>query len=123
MQDHTVAGLHAQKTEALALLAKYLKYQGYLESVLEVTDMFHQIDDLLARHSTLEQANTDLRQQQWHAADVTEKTACVPALTVPSAPLPPLRRDQGVLHAGSRCKPLSRRPPTRCCTRTAPFQS
>ena len=71
-------GLKAQKVEALALVAKYMKYQEYLESVLEVTDMFHQVDDLLARHSTLETANTDLRQAQWHAADMTEKTACVP---------------------------------------------
>ena len=69
-----MAGLNAQKEQALALLAKYVKYQDYLESVLEVTDMFHQIDDLLARHSTLEAANMDLRQQQWRAADLTEKT-------------------------------------------------
>ena len=91
MQEQTVAGLQAQKIQALALVAKYMKYQEYLESVLEVTDMFHQLDDLLARHSTLETANTDLRQQQWSAADETEKTMCAPAQAVASDHLSSLR--------------------------------
>ena len=49
--------------------------------------MFHQIDDLLARHSTLESANMDLRQQQWRAADLAEKTGCALPWRAASWPL------------------------------------
>lgn len=50
------------------------RFKDYLEDVLEVTRSFSTVEDLLARHATLESANNDLRQQQWRAADLTEKT-------------------------------------------------
>lgn len=58
---------------SLTKLMPVHRYKNYLENVLEVTERFSTIDDLLARHSTLEAANDDLRQQQWKAADLTEK--------------------------------------------------
>ena len=38
--------------------------QHYLQSVVEAGDAFQEIEDILARHATLQAANADLRQQQ-----------------------------------------------------------
>ncbi len=49
------------------------RYQHYLESVLEVTPECHEINDLIARHATLEASNQDLKEQQRQAGESTEQ--------------------------------------------------
>eukprot|EP00959_Pyramimonas_sp_CCMP1952_P413590 8666179-Pyramimonas_sp.AAC.1 len=50
------------KEKYLRLLDKLSVYESYIESVLEPSDEFHEIDDVLRRHSTLTHTNKDLRQ-------------------------------------------------------------
>ena len=40
------------------------RYQQYLQNVVEAGDAFQEVEDILARHATLEAANTDLQAQQ-----------------------------------------------------------
>ena len=40
------------------------RYQRYLESVLEAADEYHEVGDLLLRHTTLQATNHDLREHQ-----------------------------------------------------------
>ncbi|KAK9833172.1 hypothetical protein WJX74_009370 [Apatococcus lobatus] len=70
---HLVEDLRSQKEEAQAILKSNIKYQHYLESVLEVTPECHEINDLIARHATLEASNQDLREQQRQAGESTEQ--------------------------------------------------
>ncbi|KAK9792699.1 hypothetical protein WJX73_005797 [Symbiochloris irregularis] len=69
-----IGALHQQRRQIQSDVKKYIKFKDFLEDVLEVTRSFSTVEDLLARHATLESANNDLRQQQWRAADLTEKT-------------------------------------------------
>lgn len=48
-----------------------------MESVLEVTPECHEINDLIARHATLEASNQDLREQQRQAGESTEQVRFV----------------------------------------------
>lgn len=69
----------------LAVLC-YLRYQRYLESVLEVADEYQEIQDLLLRHATLQATNDDLRKHQQQSAAEAEETRValqVMALLVP----------------------------------------
>ncbi|KAK9823584.1 hypothetical protein WJX72_003990 [[Myrmecia] bisecta] len=66
--------LRVQKDEVQEILNKNLKYQHYLEAVLETADEFHEIGDLMSRHATLEATNDDLKEQQNQAAELAEQT-------------------------------------------------
>lgn len=48
------------------------RYQRYLESVLEVAEDYQEIQDLLARHATLQATNDHLRQHQQESAAEAE---------------------------------------------------
>ena len=49
------------------------RYQHYLDSVLESTEEFHEVADLMARHATLAATQADLKEQQAKAANVAER--------------------------------------------------
>ena len=49
------------------------RYQRYLESVLEVAEDYQEIQDLLARHATLQATNDHLRQHQQESAAEAER--------------------------------------------------
>ena len=49
------------------------RYQHYLDSVLESTEEFHEVADLMARHATLAATLADLKAQQAKAGNAAEK--------------------------------------------------
>ena len=51
-----------------------LRYQKFLEVVLETSDEYQEIGDLLMRHTTLEATNNDLRQHARECAELNEQT-------------------------------------------------
>ena len=54
-------------------LDKMMKYQNFLESVLEATDEFPEITDLLSRYDTLDAAHSDLISRQVQAEEHNEQ--------------------------------------------------
>jgi hypothetical protein len=50
------------------------RYQRYLESVLEASDDYQEVGDLLARHATLQATNADLREVLARTAATAEAT-------------------------------------------------
>jgi hypothetical protein len=52
------------------------RYQRYLDGVLESTEEFHEVGDLMARHATLAATQADLRRQQAAASDAAERGRC-----------------------------------------------
>lgn len=50
-----------------------LRYQHYLENVLEVADEYQEVGDLLLRHATLLATNQDLKEHQRKCAELAEK--------------------------------------------------
>ena len=53
---------------------KNMRYQKYLEQVLDIADQYHEISDLLMRFATLEATNGDLRQQAKGTSETNEAT-------------------------------------------------
>jgi hypothetical protein len=53
-------------------LDKMMKHQNFLESVLEATEEFPEITDLLSRYETLDAAHSDLISRQLHAEEHNE---------------------------------------------------
>ncbi|KAK9839645.1 hypothetical protein WJX81_002971 [Elliptochloris bilobata] len=68
----TTSALKAQREQAQAQLQRNLRFQHYLEAVLEAADEFHEIPDIIARHAMLEALQGDLRRQQHAAAEAAE---------------------------------------------------
>jgi hypothetical protein len=52
------------------------RYEEYLESVMESTDQFHEIGDIITRFTTLQATNADLKQQQQQITDAAEQRRC-----------------------------------------------
>ena len=71
------------------------RYQRYLDSVLESTEEFHEVADLMARHATLAATQADLKQQQAAASDAAERAWCARG----SLPVATLHRRSFGLHA------------------------
>ena len=65
--------LTGEKRTTSDIVDKNLRYQKYLETVIDVTDEYHEITDLLMRHATLEATNDDLRQNAKLTADNVEE--------------------------------------------------
>jgi hypothetical protein len=70
------------------------RFQRYLEAVLEASDDFHEVADIIARHAMLDALDADLRAQQRAAAEATEaakrapppRPARAPGRAVPCCP-------------------------------------
>lgn len=52
------------------------RYEEYLESILDSTEEFHEIEDIMSRHATLQATNTDLMEQQQRVSDLAEQSRC-----------------------------------------------
>ena len=65
--------LRDEKERVHEVLEKNMRYQHYLESVLEVADEYSEVSDLLSRHATLLATNQDLKDHQRKCAELTEK--------------------------------------------------
>eukprot|EP00241_Pyramimonas_parkeae_P007189 CAMPEP_0114260016 /NCGR_PEP_ID=MMETSP0058-20121206/20221_1 /TAXON_ID=36894 /ORGANISM="Pyramimonas parkeae, CCMP726" /LENGTH=304 /DNA_ID=CAMNT_0001375141 /DNA_START=316 /DNA_END=1230 /DNA_ORIENTATION=+ len=57
----THADLKQEKRTTSEVVEKNMSYQKYLETVLDVADEYHEINDLLNRYTTLEATNTEMR--------------------------------------------------------------
>lgn len=56
--------LRAERTTTSEIVDKSMRYQKFLETVIEETDEYHEVPDLLMRHKTLEVTNADLGKSQ-----------------------------------------------------------
>ncbi|KAI8474808.1 MAG: hypothetical protein J3K34DRAFT_517892 [Monoraphidium minutum] len=54
-------GLGEEKERVDDVVDRHMRYQRYLEAVLEAADEYQEIGELLARHATLQATNRDLR--------------------------------------------------------------
>lgn len=59
--SETLGKLKVEKVTTSDIVDKNLRYTKYLEAVLDVADEYHEIQDLLMRHATLEATNKDLK--------------------------------------------------------------
>mmetsp|Transcript_41925 Transcript_41925/g.50804 ORF Transcript_41925/g.50804 Transcript_41925/m.50804 type:complete len:312 (-) Transcript_41925:960-1895(-) len=66
----TLGDLKGEKKTTSDVVEKNMSYQKYLETVLDVADEYHEINDLLMRYATLEATNNDLRE---HAKECNSK--------------------------------------------------
>ncbi|GMH41990.1 hypothetical protein BSKO_09909 [Bryopsis sp. KO-2023] len=73
LQD-TLEGLKTEKEKVHEILEKNMRYQHYLETVLEVVDEYQEVPELLMRHATLKVTNHDLNEHQKQLEELTEKT-------------------------------------------------
>eukprot|EP00775_Hariotina_reticulata_P008951 gene8951-9127_t len=74
--------LREDKEHVHEVLDRYMQYQHYLESVLEVADEYQEVPDLLMRFATLQAAHADLcSHQQKCASEAEEVRAALQALT------------------------------------------
>ncbi|KAF5841600.1 hypothetical protein DUNSADRAFT_12297 [Dunaliella salina] len=64
--------LRAEKERVHGVLEKNMRYQHYLESVLEGADEYQEVPDLLMRHATLRATNKDLRDHQQKCSEAAE---------------------------------------------------
>ena len=56
--------LREERTKTSEIVDKSMRYQKFLETVIEETDEYHEVPDLLMRHKTLEVTNADLGRSQ-----------------------------------------------------------
>lgn len=80
-KEGEIEGLQSQlaeltqfKLQTYDVVEKNLRYQKYLEMVLDQADEYHEITDLLMRYLTLEATNNDLREHARACADKNEQT-------------------------------------------------
>ncbi len=52
------------------------RYEEYLEDVIDVSEEFHEVSEVMSRHATLLATNVDLRQQQKRVTDLAEESRC-----------------------------------------------
>eukprot|EP00197_Chlamydomonas_leiostraca_P014764 CAMPEP_0202871526 /NCGR_PEP_ID=MMETSP1391-20130828/18943_1 /ASSEMBLY_ACC=CAM_ASM_000867 /TAXON_ID=1034604 /ORGANISM="Chlamydomonas leiostraca, Strain SAG 11-49" /LENGTH=287 /DNA_ID=CAMNT_0049552355 /DNA_START=77 /DNA_END=937 /DNA_ORIENTATION=+ len=74
--------LRAEKERMHEVLEKNMRYQRYLEGVLEVADEYQEAGDLLARHATLRATNADLKDHQRKCSELAESIRAELALYV-----------------------------------------
>eukprot|EP00798_Chlamydomonas_sp_ICE-L_P025664 gene25664-11329_t len=65
--------LRSEKERIHDVLEKNMRYQHFLESVLEVADEYQEVSDLLLRHATLLATNQDLKEHQRKCGELAEK--------------------------------------------------
>ncbi|BDA40597.1 Coiled-coil domain-containing protein 42 homolog [Coccomyxa sp. Obi] len=53
-------------------LQRFIRYEDYLENVLDSTEEFHEIGEIMLRHATLQATNIDLMEQQQRVTDLAE---------------------------------------------------
>eukprot|EP00891_Asterochloris_glomerata_P002546 jgi/Astpho2/2546/e_gw1.00048.126.1_t len=70
----TLEELQMQKQHVQDLLNQNIRQAQYLESVLETAEEFHEVNDLMMRHTTLTATNQDLKDQQEQTALLAEQT-------------------------------------------------
>lgn len=58
------------------------RYEEYLEDVIDASEEFHEVSEVMSRHATLRATNVDLRQQQHRVTDLAEESRCCSALSV-----------------------------------------
>ena len=66
--------LRSEKDHTSEVVERNMRYQIYLERVLEYADEYHEINELLMRHETLLATNKDLRQHATTCEDDNEGT-------------------------------------------------
>lgn len=66
--------LKAERSSTSTVVEQNMRYQKYLEQVLDIADQYHEISDLLMRFATLEATNDDLRQQAKGTSETNEVT-------------------------------------------------
>lgn len=66
--------LKKQREAVHNLVERNMKYQHYLESVLEVTDDFQEVSDVITRFATLQATNADLKVHQEKCATLADST-------------------------------------------------
>mmetsp|Transcript_4361 Transcript_4361/g.15122 ORF Transcript_4361/g.15122 Transcript_4361/m.15122 type:complete len:302 (+) Transcript_4361:93-998(+) len=66
--------LKVEKVSTSDIVDKNMRYQKYLETVLDVADEYHEINDLLMRFATLDATNNDLRLHAKSCEEKHEKT-------------------------------------------------
>lgn len=76
--------LKEEKERVHEVLEKNMRYQNYLENVLEVADEYQEVPDLLLRHATLLATNQDLKEHQAKCAELAEKVRSELAIYVKS---------------------------------------
>ena len=72
--SRSLAKLQAERDTTSEVADANLRYQKFLEVVLETSDEYQEIGDLLMRHATLEATNNDLRQHARECAELNEQT-------------------------------------------------
>jgi len=50
------------------------RYEEYMESVMDSTEEFHEIVEIMSRHATLQATNSDLREQQLKVTNLAEQS-------------------------------------------------
>ncbi|KAJ9531595.1 hypothetical protein V8C86DRAFT_1811506 [Haematococcus lacustris] len=68
----TLEELRLEKERIHEVLEKNMRYQHYLESVLEAADEYQEVADLLLRHATLKATNSDLKEHQRKCSELAE---------------------------------------------------
>ena len=53
------------------------RYEEYLEDVIDASEEFHEVSEVMSRHATLLATNLDLRQQQQRVTDQAEESRCL----------------------------------------------
>ena len=71
--SRSLAKLQAERDTTSEVADANLRYQKFLEVVLETSDEYQEIGDLM-RHATLEATNNDLRQHARECAELNEQT-------------------------------------------------
>ena len=66
--------LRSEKDRTSEVVERNMRYQSYLERVLEYADEYHEINELLMRHETLQATNKDLRDHLNNCEEENENT-------------------------------------------------
>ena len=57
------------------------RYEEYLEDVIDASEEFHEVSEVMSRHATLSATNVDLRQQHHRVTDLAEESRYCSALS------------------------------------------
>ena len=60
------------------------RYEEYLNDVVDASEDFHEVSEIMSRHATLLATNKDLQQQQQRVTDLAEETRCGNCIAFPN---------------------------------------
>lgn len=84
---HVWCGYSHLTGELLSAWLLTCRYEEYLDDVIDASDEFHEVSEIMSRHATLLATNVELRQQQQRVTDLAEESRCRSrALTTCAAP-------------------------------------